>query len=301
MKALASFIIRSSLSAALIAASCAVLSLLFPPLLVFSGASIALVSLRKGAYYGLLTIAIASLGTGLLAYFALGAGLPVIILALLQWLPVLLLSIVLRATVSLTLSMQAAALFGVLAVFVFYLVLGDPALWWTEMVNQMFTDFAEAGLFPDPGFAEQMSQQFAQWAPLLPGHIAASAVLSAILALLLGRWWQSLLYYPGGFQEEFHSLRLSQSFALLLLGLFILSLAMGWPLLINLALVLGMVGTIYGVALVHALAKIAKIAKGWLIVFYILLPLVLSQLVLMLAVIDTWLDFRSRFQASRNT
>ena len=290
---------RSPLSAALVAASCAVLSLLLPPLLLLSGAAVALVTLRQGAWPGVLVVVLASLGTGVLAYAALGAPLPVIWLALLHWLPLLVLALALRVTISLAITLQLAALLGVIAVLGFYLVLGDPAAWWIDIIDQVLADFQEAGVFADPAMAERLGQLFKDWAPLLPGQVVSSVLLSLVLALLLGRWWQSLLYYPGGFQKEIHELRLAKPFALGMAVLLVLSIALGWPLLINLALVVGLVCTLHGIALVHAAVAITGLSKAWLVAFYILLFIVLSQLVLVLALVDAWVDFRARLKSAR--
>ena len=300
MHGLAQFIMRNPLSAALVAASCAVLSLLLPPLLLLSGATVALVSLRKGAQQGALTIALASIGTGVLAYLSIGAALPVIWLALLHWLPLLVLAVVLRATVSLAFTLQYAALLGSAAVLGFYLILGDPAAWWINIVDATLSELQQADFVRDPLLLEQLREIIEAWAPLLPGQIVSSLLLSLVLALLLGRWWQSLLYYPGGFQQEMHSLRLGHPLALGMVLLLGLSLALGWPILINLALVVGLICTVYGIALVHALVALAGLSKIWLVLFYLLLFIVLSQLVLVLALVDAWVDFRSRLKPSRS-
>lgn len=48
---------------------------------------------------------------------------------------------------------------------------------------------------------------------LLTQNIAAPVIslsvgMGVIISLVLARWWQAILYNPGGFREEFHSLRL---------------------------------------------------------------------------------------------
>jgi hypothetical protein len=299
MHALAQFIMRNPLSAALVAASSAVLSLLLPPLLFISGGTIALVCLRKGFQQGILVVVLASIGTGLLAYLSIGVALPAILLALLHWLPLLILALALRATISLAMTLQFAAVLGGLGVLAFYLLLGDPAIWWMNIIDQSFKDFEAAGVLSEPELMNQLRRAFETWAPLLPGQAISSLLLSSILALLLGRWWQSLLYYPGGFREEFHALRLGLPLAVIMAVLMGLSLALGWPIIVNLTLVVGLICTLHGVALVHALATIAKVSKAWLVLFYLLLFIVLSQLVLVLALVDAWADFRSRIKSSR--
>ncbi len=42
---------------------------------------------------------------------------------------------------------------------------------------------------------------------VVPG-MALSIAAGTLFSLLLARWWQALLYKPGGFKEEFHNLRI---------------------------------------------------------------------------------------------
>jgi hypothetical protein len=113
--------------------------------------------------------------------------------------------------------------------------------------------------------------------------------------LLLGRWQQALLFNPAGFRPEFHELRLGRPLAALTLGLFGAAMLSGWPPLSNAMLVVGLLYTLQGVALVHAVAFKRQLSPIWLLLFYLLLlvPL-LSQLVMALGVADAWADFRDR-------
>jgi len=55
-----------------------------------------------------------------------------------------------------------------------------------------------------------------------------------------------------------------------------------------------------GIALMHAVVVKKKLSSLWLVIFYILLivlPTVL-QLLVLLALVDSWYDFRSRLQQS---
>jgi len=123
-------------------------------------------------------------------------------------------------------------------------------------------------------------------------------MMVAITCLVVARWWQARLYNPGGFQAEFHALRLQPQVAGLLLLLFLLAgfgptALAGWSLYFSLPLLVA------GIALVHGLVK----AKGWsgmmLVAFYLLLmsPLVM-QLVAILALADSFYDFRGRLSRS---
>jgi hypothetical protein len=298
MKALAAFVMRGRSPAALVAAVAAVLFWLFPPFLVASDAAVALVTLRRGAAEGAWVMALAGLGAVALTGLALGTPWPMLEVLPVCWLPLWLLALVLRATVSLSRTVQAAALLGLLGVGGIYLALGDPAIWWGGVLGQWERELAALappGQPADPATLDQLLALLKEWAPYLPGQVVGAVLLFALVGLLLGRWWQALLFNAGGFRPEFHELRLGRPLAVLTLALFGAAMLSGWPPLSNAALVLGLLYTVQGVALVHAVAFGRRLSPAWLLLFYLLLlvPL-LSQLVMALGVADAWADFRNR-------
>lgn len=294
MKPLAAFVMRGRSLAALVAAGAAVLFWLFPPVLIVSGATVALVTLRRGAVEGAGIMALGGVGAVILSGLALGTPWPMLEVLPACWLPVWLLALVLRATVSLSRTLQAAALLGLLGVIGFYLALGDPAVWWGAVLGQWelrLTALAAA----ERATLEALLALLKAWAPYLPGQAVGAILLFVLGGLLLGRWQQALLFNPGGFQQEFHELRLGRPLATLTLALFGAALLSGWPPLANALLVLGLLYTVQGMALAHAVALKRRLSPAWLVLFYLLLlvPL-LSQWVMAMGVADAWADFRNR-------
>src|SRR5690625_6353500 len=57
---------------------------------------------------------------------------------------------------------------------------------------------------------------------LVTGLLANVTSFTGVLGLMLGRWWQALLYNPGGFKQEFNGLRLNtpQALVCVLAGLY---------------------------------------------------------------------------------
>jgi hypothetical protein len=102
---------------------------------------------------------------------------------------------------SLTLSIQAILVIAVLGLVIFALVVPDTAVFWEEFL----TDFIEqiAGL----GMQVADIGPLLSLAPVMSGMMAASAIVSSLLALLLGTWWASSAGGPG-FREMFLQLRL---------------------------------------------------------------------------------------------
>lgn len=297
MRPLAAFVMRSRSAAALVAATAAVLFWLFPPFLIVAGAVIALVTLRQGATEGALLAILAGLGAAGLTWLVLGAPWSIMRVLLPCWLSLWLLALVLRTTVSLSRTFQAAALLGLLGVAGFYLVLGDPAVWWSDALERLRQELvgpASLGHSANQATLNELIDLLQSWAPLLPGQAASSGLLLVLMALLLGRWWQASLFNPGGFRAEFHELRLGRPLAALLLALFGGAMLAGWPALTNAALVLGTLFTVQGIALVHALSFKLQLSPAWLVLLYLLLIPLLSQVVMALGVADAWADFRTR-------
>jgi len=129
--------------------------------------------------------------------------------------------------------------------------------------------------------------------------IGVGYMFLAIVLLMLARWMQATLFNPGGFQKEFHQLHIGQKTALGLAGLIFLGsyqlvIPQSWVFYFILPLLFS------GIALVHAVVVKKKLSSLWLVIFYILLivlPTVL-QLLVLLALVDSWYDFRSRLQQS---
>lgn len=296
MRGLAALIMAGRWQAAGVATLAAFLALWLPPLFILSSAALALVTLRRGPTEGALVLALASLGSALLVWLTLDSVVPVQRATLIFWLPTWLLAVVLRSTVSLARALHATVLLGGAAVLGLYLVVGPPETWWTGWMDEIGRTFEEAQPGADPAAREQLLAAIRAWAPVIPGLLVAGFVLSVLFGLFLGRWWQALLFNPGGFRQEFHELRLGQPLALVTAALFAVALVTGHPLAANLALVLGTIYILQGIAVVHGVVARARLSPVWLVAFYLLLILLLSQLVMVVGIIDAWVDFRSRIR-----
>ncbi|MDZ7854013.1 MAG: hypothetical protein U5L98_15535 [Halomonas sp.] len=132
---------------------------------------------------------------------------------------------------------------------------------------------------------------------LISGVTGLIVLLAAVACLALARGWQAGLYNPGGFREEFHGLRLAPRELAMLVALGVLGAVLGLPALGMLAWVPLLVA---GVALVHGFIGLKGMNGLWLVAFYVLLittwPMIL--IVLFVAFIDTFADFRGRLARS---
>jgi hypothetical protein len=252
-----------------------------------SAAVLALVTLRKGPGEGAFLLAWAILP----AAFLLGVFGDVGPLGLI--LGTTALAVTLRWTVSWQLTLCASSLVGIIT-GVGMLLFGDNYL---QQLEAFFASFFE-------NLQQQLSAQGGQPVALAPPGTATIAgllglmnALSCVLCLLLARWWQALLYNPGGFRAEFHGLRYTPAVAgilvLLVLGVSSLGLEYRpWAVLFALPL------SIAGLALVHARAAYRGYGAGYLTLFYLLWMFLdpVKLIVIGLAVADSMVDFRGRWQ-----
>lgn len=294
MQALGQFIMRGRLPAAVAIGALTVLSWFLSPLAyLLSGAPVGLVTLRQGAVSGIQVIALSFLlvagaalllgaGVGLAAGYALGV-----------WLPVWFAAQVLRQTESQGHMLLCAGAAGLLLVAGMRIMVPDVEAWWREWMVGWLAAHVE------PAAAAQYKELVDRAAPLFNGMMGAGLTLSLAATLLLARWWQALLYNPGGFRSEFQQLCLPRWLGYALL----LSLGGWWALqgagrewLGDILIVALFTFLFQGIAAVHRTVAARKLSAAWLVAMYGLL-LLMPQMILFVACLglaDSWLGARAR-------
>lgn len=247
---------------------------LIPLINFLSPVVVGLVMLRKGAQEAALVFVWALLPLGAWAF--VGDYPPLILLFGISGLTLLL-----RATESWEFTLLAAIAVG-LAVEA-YLRLQPAVL--------------DAVFFQLQPFFEQnaiQGEQLERLRETMISGIGSVYMFLAIVLTMLARWMQAALFNPGGFQMEMHRLRIEQKVALVLLSFMLLTsfeilIPQIWILYFILPLVFS------GIGLVHAIAAKRNLPSMALVAFYLLLMLpVFVQLVVLLALIDSWYNFRQR-------
>ncbi len=295
MRWLAEFTMRSRMQAIAVAAACLMLSLLMPPVSLVAAAVVALRTLRQGWREGLNTLLASALAAGLLGAIVLGNFVLPAGYGVMLWLPVWVVALVLRRTRSLGWTVELATACGLIGVVAMYLFHPDAAGFWQERIRQ-----ASAVLGEELGSGPVAWQaQLTLVARYMTGVVATGMVSSLLLSLLLARWWQALLYHPGGFRAEFLGLRLHRPMAYLTLGLAGAAMvleAQTREAIVNLLLVLAVVYVVVGTAVLHAILA-ARGHTGWLWGLYGLMLLVPHVLlpVALVGLSDAWFDWRGRF------
>ena len=224
MKAFGYFLLKTRTHAALVVAALTALAIVLPLFsYALSGVPLALVTLRKGVAFGLQVTMISTFLT-LLVALALNLS-PALALAFLitVWIPVLLCAQVLRKTQSQGMMALCAGVAGVFFTALLYIMLEDLQNWWQDLFQRL----QEYGLSQLTPAQLEQANQFVT--PLLSALFASGFVISLIITMLLARWWQSALFNPGGFREEFHALRLPRTLVFAtMVGLLCLMLAPGF-------------------------------------------------------------------------
>lgn len=137
-----------------------------------------------------------------------------------------------------------------------------------------------------------------QLAGLVIGGITGLVVLLAATGCLaLARSWQSGLYNPGGFRSEFHAFRLSLPEILILAACGIIGVLLNVPAVLLLIWIPLLVA---GIALVHGYIGLKGMSGLWLVGVYFMMlttwPTIL--ILLLLALVDVFADFRARLAGS---
>jgi hypothetical protein len=250
------------------------------------GGVLALVTLRQGVKDGFLLLLWALLPALMVAWYA-GETAPMVVL-LGSWMA----AIILRETSSWPLALTGITAFGLITAITVLLI--GP-----QWLNEVAT-VAEQ-------FIEQLNQQVqaseSSAGVIIPptvmqivGMLGLVYTMTTIVCVVLGRSWQAALYNPGGVRVEFHQVRLPPALAMPLFLVVVACMVQGGDLL-PWAYLLAMPFMVSGIALVHALVAVKARSPASLWLFYGLLILVnpVKDILILTALLDSFLGFRSKF------
>jgi hypothetical protein len=273
MRGLAQYAMRGNKQATMVA----VLFAIIPVLFWISAATVALVILRKGYRAGASVFMWSLLPV--IAWWGNGDPTPALTL-----IGVAGLASVLRYSASWAYVLVASLLVAMVSM---------PIL--ASYLHDVMAAFAEAGiqLEAQQKLPDNVDKQLLQ--ALMEGVLGAVHMAILLACLVLARWWQSALYNPGGFQTEFHQLRLplwlTGTLALAVFGLSSITDMTQWLFVLSIPLLFA------GLALVHGLVEQLKLGRAWLIATYLGLFLsstVVFTLLALLATLDSVFKLRQR-------
>ena len=296
---MASFLMAGRIQAAIFIIVSTLISLLFPPLVVFSNAAIALITLRKGWQQG---IVFTLLATATLVFISIavkqtaGSG---VIAGLVNWLPMVLLASTLAMTQSWNKTLLLILALSAVGVLLFHLINPDAQVFWKPMLEQMkpMLQNMQTSQFGAGTTDKSLDETITNAASWMTGTFAAALAIITILSLIIARSWQARLYNPSGFGEEFRQIRLGKQASIALIVAIVVALLSRNQIIVELIMVGIAVFLFQGLSLAHAMVKKRGLNTRWLIGLYILMFLLPVQMMVLLAtfgIIDNFADFRKK-------
>lgn len=300
MQAIAAFVLRGRNQAILSIIGFATLALFFTPFGLFSAASIGLVTLVHGAKQGITITLVASVFMLVISSFT-GQMMLGVEYVVFYWLPVWFLAQLLAKDYSLSLVVMAASIIGmVVAIILAALYVSYESEWNKFILDNLLPAFEKAKVDMSQEEIKVLLLSVGRW---LVHFGAAYWVLSMCASLYIARWWQSLLYHPGGFGEEFRQLRFGVIFAVVGLVLIALALIVKSGLLgqifIGMASVVAVLFMFQGLAIAHYVAAVRKLKGVWLYMLYVMMMVLMPYELFLIALIglsDNWANYRMRIK-----
>lgn len=292
MRELAALLARNLPAAVMLSA----VGVVFPPGILLSAATVALVTLSGGQTRGLIVLAGATgVGGALGAVLGMDPGHAALLL-LAGCTPAWILSDLLRRSGSLPVTVLVACGLAIVGVLVFYAIVPVPAEWWHTWFAETWDKIAAAS----DAVVDTATRN--DWLGLLryeilTGGAASNGMFFALGAVFAGRSLQALLVNPGGFREEFHNLRLGRTAAMVSIAVLALGLFAGSELLANVSAVVWSLWVLKGIALAHGVVAAASLPSGWLVMMYVGLVIFSGPAMALVSVVglaDEFADFRGR-------
>lgn len=274
-----------------------------------------LITLRQGSSAGLFIATVLSVSLMAIAnyqgYISVGVS-----LATVTVLPIWLLAVVFRNTVSLEKTLLAAA--GIVGVMCISAVLSGQ--WNTQTFYDLLCALSQTKA---DNISEDTKQAYFSAARAFEIAWPTWIFIYYTMVMLLARWWQARAFNPGGFREEFHSLHWGKKIAFPLFAILLLGAFWNTKHSTAIALLAGVILSIHGLSVVHWYARRVQYKlpvvefdahrrvvvnwhsttlKLWLLIpFYFLLLRFFSWIVLALvaiSLVDSVYCFRDRYKQS---
>lgn len=288
------YVLRSHFHAGIIALICAIAPIVGIPFIGWlSVVIVSLVTLRKGAKEGFLVL----LWSAIPPLVAAGLSLPLFLLSQIVFgsLVVWFFSWLLRNHYSWSRMLEIASWLSMIIVLIVHATFNNVYSWWTDKITGLLSQLNSA-------VGQQMAvtiepDRLFYIVHLATGFVISGVILNAVFNLLVARWWQAVMFNPGGLRKEFLSIRLSYwMIAAVALSAVLVAVQFEWAW--DLLPVFLVTFFVAGFSFISAYCLRLKRGFIWLLIFYIILVLQLmyvSAAVIVVAFVDTLVDFRKRW------
>ena len=278
---LASFIMRGRVQASAVAALGNALPLITP-------ATIGLVALRKGFSEGGL-ICLWGLLPVFLTYFYSDSNQFFVLLTACNFLNILLVCGVLRYRGDWEMSLVSLVIISIILMGSLLLIFQQDFEVLVQRLIEVFEEASRQTNIESLKIEKSSIAVFTTW----------TIVLNTFLGVAIARWWQSIIFNPGGFKKEFQGIRLNRKLLILIFSILILSSAIfnqysNWAYLSIFPLVVG------GLSLFHWLVNEKHLGKVPIIFTYVFMVLFTPFVILILALlgtVDSFYNVRQKLRA----
>ena len=288
---MASFIMAGRMQAAIFVVLSTMISLLIPPIIVFSNAAIALITLRKGWQQGVIYTLLATATLILISVALKQQASSSIVAGLVNWFPIVLIASALAMTRSWSKTLQLTLILSIAGVLLFHLMHPDAEDYWKVILEQVKPLLQQAYQLEGSDIDETINKA-ARW---MTGTFASALAAITIISLIIARNWQARLFNPDAFGEEFRQIMIGKQFAIALLVGIAIAVVTQSQIIIELIMVGMIIFMFQGLSLAHALVKQREMNPSWLVGLYVLMFILLIQMIVLLAafaIIDSFVDFR---------
>ncbi len=278
---LASFIMRGRLHASAVAALGNTLPLITP-------ATIGLVALRKGFSEGGL-ICLWGLLPVFLTYFFSDSNQFFVLLTACNFLNVLLVCGILRYRGDWEMTLVSLVIISIILMGSLLLIFQQDFEVLVQRLIEVFEEASRQTNIESLKIKKSSIAVFTTW----------TIILNTFLGVVIARWWQAIIFNPGGFKEEFQGIRLNRRLLVLIFSILVLSSAIfnqysNWAYLSIFPLVVG------GLSLFHWLVNEKNLGKVPIIFTYVFMVLFTPFVILILALlgtVDCFYNVRQRLRA----
>ncbi len=269
-------------------------TLLLPLAPVVSGLVMVLLVFRHGLRTALLQGVIAAAVLSTVSLIMSASVVQILLNVTSIWLPGMLLAALMRSQRSLTLMLQVSVIVAIVVTLAFFVVLGDPAVYWNDVVTALTKLFEENGLQEQARLLASRQEVIAPQMTMIFVFLSWSLY---VLVVLLGYALFQSLPEQTAVYGRFCDLNFGRVLALIMAVTSLLAVLTQAAWLQNVAFVMFATFWIQGLAVLHWLRTQKRMPVFVLIATYALLPILNVLLVAAFAVVgytDAWFNYRTR-------
>ena len=270
--------------------------MLMPFSMILSGATLTVLILKASILKALFQCLVAMLFLFILGFFFNFGIVDIATNGFLYWLPVICITLLFKKNSSFTLTVQLLSIISILFLIYFFIVVGQPDIFWSEILINISTILSDSGLREEALLIQnQMNLIIEQISSIIAVMIWSSYVFILAFGLNIYNSDESIPNSLDSFSDLNLGKYIAVFAALCSLSLFFSDIY--W--LKNLTYMLLLFFWLQGLSVIHWCRGKRIIPRFFLVIIYVLLPVFNVLIVMLLAVVgytDAWFNFRSRIK-----